>query len=129
MGLDLDESWNQTDHFFGCRHRSYDGGHGYLSIDQDRENIERELTVGMRGFSRVLQAGLRHTITEELDFKEMQRFIDAAAPRGNIHGVIVYNLSGDPVAHSASIRYGTDFPELDPTPIKKLDPRPVLQGG
>lgn len=32
--------------------------HGYLSIDQDRENIERELTVGMRGFSRVLQAGL-----------------------------------------------------------------------
>jgi len=103
--------------------------HGYLSIDQDRENIERELTVGMRGFSRVLQAGLRHTITEELDFKEMQRFIDAAAPRGNIHGVIVYNLSGDPVAHSASIRYGTDFPELDPTPIKKLDPRPVLQSG
>jgi signal transduction histidine kinase len=103
--------------------------HGYLSIEQDRENIERELTVGMRGFSRVLQAGLRHTITDKLDFKETHRFIDAAAPRGNIHGVIVYNLSGEPVAHSASIRYGTDFPELDPTPITRLDPRPVLQSG
>src|SRR5262245_43058053 len=103
--------------------------HGYLSIEQDRENIERELTVGMRGFSRVLQAGLRHTITDKLDFKETHRFIDAAAPRGNIHGVIVYNLSGEPVAHSASIRYGTDFPELDPTPITRLDPRPVLGSG
>src|SRR5262245_63618 len=100
--------------------------HGYLSIEQDRENIERELTVGMRGFSRVLQAGLRHTITEKLDLKEMHRFLDAAAPRGNIHGVIVYNLSGEPVDHSASIRYGTDFPELHPNPIKKLYPRPDL---
>ena len=32
--------------------------HGYLSIQQDRESIERELSVGMRGFSRLLQAGL-----------------------------------------------------------------------
>ena len=59
--------------------------HGYLSIEQDRENIERELTVGMRGFSRVLQAGLRHMITDKLDFKETHQFVDAAAPRGNIH--------------------------------------------
>jgi signal transduction histidine kinase len=103
--------------------------HGYLSIQQDQENIERELTVGMRGFSRILQAGLRHTIADKLDLKETHRFIDTAAPRGNIHAVIVYNRFGEPVAHSASIRYGTDFPELDPTPITKLDPRPVLQSG
>ena len=103
--------------------------HGYLSIQQDQENIERELTVGMRGFARILQAGLRQTIADQPDLKETHRFIDTAAPRGNIHGVIVYDLSGAPVAHSASIRYGTDFPELDPTPITKLDPRPVLQSG
>ncbi len=34
-----------------------------------------------------------------------------------------------PLAHSASMRYGTDFPDLDPTPITKLDPRPVLESG
>ncbi len=103
--------------------------HGYLSIQQDQENIERELTVGMRGFARILQAGLRQTIADKPDLKETHRFIDTAAPRGNIHGVIVYDLSGAAVAHSASIRYGTDFPELDPTPITKLDPRAVLQSG
>src|SRR4030095_2735361 len=103
--------------------------HGYLSIQQDQENIERELTVGMRGFARILQAGLRQTIADKPDLKETHRFIDTAAPRGNIHGVIVYDLPGAAVAHSASIRYGTDFPELDPTPIKKLNPRPVLQSG
>ena len=103
--------------------------HGYLSIQQDQENIERELTVGMRGFARIVQAGLRRTITDKPDLKETHRFIDTAAPRGNIHGVIVYDLSGAPVAQSASIRYGTEFPELDPTPITKLNPRPVLESG
>jgi two-component system, NtrC family, sensor kinase len=102
--------------------------HGYLSMQQDQENIERELSVGMRGFSRLLQAGLSSS-ADKLDLKETQQFIDTAAPRGNIHGIIVYNLSGKPVARSASMRYGTDFPELDPTSIAKLDPRPVLQSG
>jgi two-component system, NtrC family, sensor kinase len=103
--------------------------HGYLSIQQDQESIKRELSVGMRGFARVLQAGLSRTLADKLDLKETQQFIDTAAPRGNIHGVIVYDLSGKPVAHSASMRYGIDFPELDPTPITRLDPRPVLQSG
>jgi signal transduction histidine kinase len=103
--------------------------HGYLSIQQDQESIKRELSVGMRGFSRVLQAGLSRTLADKLDLKETQQFIDTAAPRGNIHGVIVYDLSGKPVAHSASMRYGIDFPELDPTPITRLDPRSVLQSG
>ena len=105
--------------------------HGYLSVQQDQENIKREVSVGMRGFSRVLQAGLSDTVSGkgQIDPKAAQQFIDTAAPRGNIHGIIVYDLSGKPVAHSASIRYGIDFPELDPTPITHLDPRPVLQSG
>jgi two-component system, NtrC family, sensor kinase len=102
--------------------------HGYLSIQQDRESIERELSVGMRGFSRLLQAGLASS-ADRLDLKETQQFIDTAAPRGNIHGIVVYNLSGEPLARSASMRYGTDFPDLDPSAIAKLDPRPVLQSG
>jgi signal transduction histidine kinase len=103
--------------------------HGYLSVQQDQDNIKREVSVGMRGFSRVLQAGLSDTVSNKVAPKATQQFIDTAAPRGNIHGIIVYDLSGKPVAHSASIRYGMDFPELDPTPITKLDPRPVLQSG
>jgi two-component system NtrC family sensor kinase len=99
--------------------------HGYLSIQQDRESIERELSVGMRGFSRLLQAGL----SSSADRLQTQQFIDTAAPRGNIHGIVVYNLSGEPLARSASMRYGTDFPELDPSLIARLDPRPVLQSG
>jgi signal transduction histidine kinase len=102
--------------------------HGYLSIQQDRESIERELSVGMRGFSRLLQAGLTAS-ADKLDLKETRQFIDTAAPRGNIHGIVVYNLSGEAVARSASMRYGTDFPELDPSAIAKLDPGPVLHSG
>jgi signal transduction histidine kinase len=103
--------------------------HGYLSIQQDQENIERELSVGMRGFSRVVQAGLRSTLTHKLDLTETQHFIDTAAPRGNIHRVLVYDLSGKLIARSASMRYRMDFPEMDPTPITKLDPRAVLRSG
>jgi len=102
--------------------------HGYLSIQQDRESIERELRVGMGGFSRLLQAGLSSS-ADKLGLGETQHFIDTAAPRGNIHGIVVYNLSGEPLARSASMRYGMDFPELDPAAIAKLDPRPVLQSG
>ena len=103
--------------------------HGYLSVQQDQESIKRELSVGMRGFSRVLQAGLSRTFIDQADIDRTQQFIDIAAPRGNIHGIIVYDLSGKAVAKSASIRFGMDFPELDPTPITKIDPRPVLQSG
>ena len=102
--------------------------HGYLSIQQDRESIERELSVGMRGFSRLLQSGLGSS-ADKLGLSETQHFIDTAAPRGNIHGIVVYNLAAEPVARSASMRYGMDFPELDPSAIAKLDPRPVLQSG
>ncbi len=103
--------------------------HGYLSIRQDQESIDRELRVGMRGFTRVVEANLRHTYGEQRDLDAMQRFIDIAAPRGNIHAVIVYDRNGEVIGRSESIRFGSDFPELDPTPILQLDPKPVLEQG
>ena len=103
--------------------------HGYLSIQQEQESIDRELRVGMRGFTRVVHANLRRTYGEEQDLVAMQDFIDIAAPRGNVHAVIVYDQEGNVISRSESIRYGSDFPELDPTPILQLDPSPVLAGG
>ena len=50
--------------------------HGYLSIEQDRENIERELTVGMRGFPGFCkQVAAVASLTSG-----NTQFIDAAAP-------------------------------------------------
>lgn len=103
--------------------------HGYLSIQQERESVERELRVGMRGFARVLQATLRHLYAERRDLTGTQEFIDIAGPKGNIHGVIVYDRGARPVVRSASLRYATDFPDLDLSPIMQLDPAPVLRDG
>ncbi|MDH3446188.1 MAG: hypothetical protein OEN50_19865, partial [Deltaproteobacteria bacterium] len=85
--------------------------HGYLSIQQEQESIDRELRVGMRGFTRVVHANLRRTYGEEQDLVAMQDFIDIAAPRGNVHAVIVYDQEGNVISRSESIRYGSDFPE------------------
>jgi len=103
--------------------------HGYLSVQQDQANVEREIRVGMRGFARSIQASLRNFYGDLKDLHATQKFIDAVGPRGNIHGVILYGLDGKRVAISDSLRHGTDFPELDPTPIFSLDPQPVLKNG
>jgi signal transduction histidine kinase len=103
--------------------------HGYLSVQQDQDTIDRVLRVGMRGFTRVLQINLRHTYGDNKDVAAMQRFIDSAAPRGNIHAVIVYDQAGKAIARSESIRYDKDFPELDTGAIVQLDPNPVLKSG
>jgi signal transduction histidine kinase len=101
--------------------------HGYLSVQQDQKNVEREIRVGMRGFARAIQVSLGHFYGDLQDLAATQKFIDAVGPRGNIHGVILYDQEGKRVAVSASLRHGTDFPELDPAPIFALDPRPVLK--
>ena len=75
--------------------------HGYLSIQQDRENILREMRVGMRGLSRSIQAALRYIYGEERDVKATQNFIDGVAGSGNIHGIVVYNGSAERIAISA----------------------------
>ncbi|MGH7929237.1 MAG: hypothetical protein ACREQV_15725, partial [Candidatus Binatia bacterium] len=101
--------------------------HGYLSIQQDQQNIEREIRIGMRGSARAIQIALGSFYGKPQDLKGLQTFVDSVFPRGNIHGLIVYDMNARPVAYSASLRYQDDFPELDSNPIIQLDPRIVLR--
>lgn len=102
--------------------------HGYLSIQQDRQNIVREIRVGMRGFSRAIQAALNDIYGDEKDLKATQEFINRVGSQGNIHGLVVYDIKGRPVAVSESLRETTRFPDLDPKPILQIDPGQVLKG-
>ena len=105
------------------------GVHGYLSIQQDKENILREMRVGMMGLGRSIQAALRYIYGDERDISSALRFIDSVGRAGNIHGIVVYDLSAKPVAVSVSLKTATGNPGLDPTPVLNIDPRPVLAGG
>lgn len=100
--------------------------HGYLSIRQDKENIVREIRVGMRGFTRAIQAALSDIYGDERDLKATREFVNRVGSKGNIHGLVVYDLAGKPVAVSESIEGLRGYPELDPKPILQIDPRPVL---
>ena len=103
--------------------------HGYLSIQQDRENIVREIRVGMRGFTRAIQAALNDIYGDEKDLKGTQEFINRVGSQGNIHGLVVYDIKGRPVAVSESLQETTRFPDLDPKPILQIDPGRVLKEG
>jgi two-component system, NtrC family, sensor kinase len=100
--------------------------HGYLSIRQDQQNIEREIRIGMRGSARAIQIALESFFTGNPDTAGLNSFVDTVFPRGNIHGLIVYDLNARPIAYSASLRYREEAPELDPGAILELDPRVVL---
>jgi len=102
--------------------------HGYLSIRQDEDNIVREIRVGMRGFSRAIQAALQEHYAEHHNFSGIQPFLDAVGPRNNIHNLVLYNTHAEVIGRSASVTDTSTFPELDPGPLMKLDPRPVLKG-
>lgn len=102
--------------------------HGYLSIQQDEANVAREIRVGMRGFTRAVQAALQEHYAEHQNFNGIQPFLDAVAPKYNIHNLVVYNPKGEIIARSASIFDTSAFPDLDPTPLMKLDIRPALGG-
>jgi two-component system, NtrC family, sensor kinase len=104
-------------------------GHGYLSIQQDRENIVREMRVGMTGLSRSIQVALQHIYGDERDMKATQNLIDGIGRPGNIHGLVVYDLTAKPVLTSGSLTASHTVPILDPTPVLDIDPRPVLQSG
>ena len=104
-------------------------GHGYLSIQQDRANILREMRVGMVGLSRSIQAALRYMYGDAGDVPATQKFIDGVARQGNIHGVIVYDRSGRPIVTSVSLTDTKDHPTLDPEPVLTIDPRAVLASG
>jgi len=103
--------------------------HGYLSIQQDKENIVREIRVGMRGFTRAIQAALNDIYGDERDLKGTQEFINRVGSQGNIHGLVVYDFKGRPVAVSESLQETTRFPDLDPKPILQIDPGRVLKEG
>ncbi len=100
--------------------------HGYLSVKQDQENVIRGIRLGMRGFAQAVHSALIDLYADGLDLRATREFARAVAPRGNIHGLIVYDVNARPVVVSPSLSYPNDFPELDPAPILKLDPRPVL---
>jgi two-component system, NtrC family, sensor kinase len=102
--------------------------HGYLSVRQDEDNVVREIRVGMRGFSRAIQAALQEHYAEHHNFNGIQSFLDAVGPRNNIHNLVLYNTHAEVIARSASVKDTSTFPELDPSPLMKLDPRPVLNG-
>jgi two-component system NtrC family sensor kinase len=102
--------------------------HGYLSIQQDEANVAREIRVGMRGFTRSVQAALQERYADHQNFNGIQPFLDAVGPKNNIHNILVYNANGEIIARSASILDASAFPDLDPTPLMKLDVRPALSG-
>jgi signal transduction histidine kinase len=101
--------------------------HGYFSIRQDEENVMRGIRLGMRGFAQAVRVALRDIYADEQNIRATQEFARAVAPRGNIHGLIVYDVEARPVAVSSSLNFPDDFPELDPMHILKLDPRPALR--
>lgn len=104
-------------------------GHGYLSIQQDRENILREMRVGMMGLSRSIQAALRYMYGDAHDIKATQTLIDGVGRTGNIHGVVVYDRAAAAVAISASLTDSRDYPKLHGAPVLNIDPRETLSSG
>ena len=101
--------------------------HGYLSIQQDEENVIRGIRLGMRGFAQAVRVALRDIYADNQNVSATRDFARAVAPRGNIHGLIVYDRDARRVAVSSSLNFPGDFPELDLTRVLKLDPRAVLR--
>src|SRR5262245_44587879 len=103
--------------------------HGYLSVQQDQENIVREVRVGKVGLSRCIQAALQYIYGDEAGIDATQKFIDGVGRPGNIHGLVVYDSAAKVIAVSDSLTDTKEFPHLDPAPVLNIDPRPVLATG
>ena len=103
--------------------------HGYLSLRQDEENILREMRVGMVGLSRSVQAALRFIYGDAGDVQATKDFIDGVGRPGNIHGLVIYDRSANPVALSVSLTRTQEYPNLDPAPVLGISPREVLRTG
>jgi signal transduction histidine kinase len=103
--------------------------YGYVSIEQDKENLKTEIRMGMGGFARSVQAALNDLYGNKQDLKTLQAFIDRVGPGDNIHGLIVYDLSGNLVAYSESLKISEDSPNVDQTPMFRINPKPALESG
>src|SRR5262245_453915 len=105
--------------------------HAYFSIQQDKDDLSREIRVGMRALSRAVEArfidpGAADSVRNSAG---LQEFVDRVGPQGNSLGLVVYDLNKKPIAVSLSLRDARDYPELDPAVILQLDPAPVLNDG
>ncbi len=102
--------------------------HAYFSIQQDKDDLSREIRIGMRALSRSLEARFVDSdgADEGPNSKNLQEFVDRIGPKGNSLGLVIYDLKTKPIAVSVSLRDTKDNPELDPGRILQLDPAPVL---
>jgi len=71
--------------------------HGYLSVHQEEDESIREIRVGMGGFTRAVQATLTHVYADNRNLTATQEFLNAVGPRGNIHGIVLYDLNGNQI--------------------------------
>ncbi len=87
------------------------------------------MRVGMVGLSRSVQAALRFIYGDAHDVQATKDFIDGVGRPGNIHGVVIYDRSAQPVALSVSLTQTKEYPKLDPAPVLGISPREVLRTG
>jgi signal transduction histidine kinase len=104
-------------------------GHGYLSLRQDRENMTREMRVGMIGLARTVRVALQHAYGDEGNLRASQSLIDGIGRPGNIHGLVIYDRAGKRAAISVSLTDRGSVPNLDPAPVLNIDPGPTLTDG
>ncbi|MGZ8520807.1 MAG: hypothetical protein ACXWX7_11730 [Candidatus Binatia bacterium] len=83
----------------------------------------------MVGLSRSVQAALRFIYGNAGDVQATKDFIDGVGRPGNIHGLVIYDRSANPVALSVSLTRTQEYPNLDPAPVLSISPREVLGTG
>ncbi len=76
---------------------------GYLSIQHDTQNVFKELRLGMVGFAEAIQQTLSDVFGDERDLEGTRNFVASLGPEGNIHGIVVFDASGETVTISPSL--------------------------
>jgi two-component system NtrC family sensor kinase len=92
----------------------------YVSIRADRENFLEELSQGMKVFGQAVGETLSVTYGEDRDLEATQEFVSQLGPIDGLHGLVVYDASGEPVAFS---------PSFIKHPVKGIQPGRVLKTG
>lgn len=92
----------------------------YVSIRADRANFLEELSRGMRVFAQAIGETLSATYGEERDLDATQDFVHQIGPVDGIHGLLVFNASGQAAAFS---------PSLVKQRVTGINPQRVLETG